>query len=46
MLIFVCKKGYLSIVFELIKEGVNVNFEDGYNILLIFVFKEEYVNIV
>lgn len=37
LLIFVCLKGYLNIVEELIWVGVDVNLEIRYYILLIFV---------
>lgn len=42
MLVYVCDKGYLDVVKELIKLGVDVNLK----MLLIFVCKEGYIDIV
>lgn len=46
MLIVVCLLGYLSIVEELIKVGVNVNMNDVFYIFFKVVFKNRYFCIV
>lgn len=44
--ILVCNMGYLIIVEELLKVGVDVNFSDGNLILLIVIIKKGYLKIV
>lgn len=46
LLVVVCIFGYLDIVKELVKVGVDVNLRGGFDLLFVVVCKEGYLNVV